>query len=84
MSISSNMYPHGTSYEDVFHSERKLREDAESVLEARLAIIEERLRIIDAGSVQLDIAYPHLVKAYNKFKEEESKMKTFEALKNSA
>ncbi len=85
MAISANpLYPTGTSFTDCIKGERELREEAEAGLRSRIAIIEDRLFIIDAGNVQLDIAYPDLVKAYKKFKKEESKMKTFEALKNSA
>ena len=80
----ADLYPHGTSYTVVIEEERRLREEAEHKINGRLREVEERLCIVDAGSVALSVDYPDLVKAYKKFKKEESKMKTFEALKNSA
>lgn len=82
MTTNANYYPHGTSFTEVVDKERKLREEAEEKVDRRLCRIEERLFIMEKCP-NFQSSYPKLIKAFNKFKEEELKMKTFEALKNS-
>lgn len=77
------MYPMGTPYAEVFENERRLRDEAEAKLNTRITVIEERLFIAEMDPEWDTITYPELMKAFRKFKEEELKMMTFEALKNS-
>ena len=83
MATNANpLYPRGTPFTEVIISEHEHFKKAQAMLEARIAIIEERLLIINSGVV-LSRDHPALTKAYKKFLKEESKMVTFEALKNS-
>lgn len=77
-----DLYPAGTSYTEVIVAERKLREEAEATINMRLAVIEERLFIAERNPNWDTVSYPELMEAFNKFKEEELKMLTFEALKH--
>lgn len=77
----ASRWPTGTSYEDVFDYERRLREEAEDKLDRRICALEERMFI--AERTNLPETYPELVEAYNEFKNEESKMLVFEALKKT-
>ena len=79
---SNDPYPTGVSYQDVFDYEREMREKVEDELKTRIEQIEDRLFIIEQCPDFTD-QYPELKAAYEKFKEEEAKMETFEALKNS-
>lgn len=79
----SNLYEYGTPYTEVFDNERKLREEAEDKFDRRLHALEERLFIAEMNPEWDTISYPELMEAFHKFKEEELKMMTFEALKNS-
>lgn len=79
---SSDPYPTGVTYQDVFDYEREIREKAEDELKTRIERIEDRLFIIEQCPDFTD-KYPKLKEAYETFKEEEAKMETFEALKNS-
>ena len=74
------LYPQGTSYTDVFRGEREQREKAEGELRERIERIEDRLFIVESVPDFTD-QYPELEKAFNRYKEEEEKMLTFEALK---
>jgi hypothetical protein len=78
----SSSWPTGITYEDVFDYERGLRESAEADIIDRIQRIEDRLFIVEqCPSFAED--YPELIKAYENFKNEESKMLTFEALKGN-
>lgn len=81
--MSAPIYPTGTSYTVVIENERKLREDVEDRLDRRLHAVEERLFIAEMNPDWDTVTYPELMEAFNKFKEEELKMMTFEALRNS-
>ena len=81
MATVDDLYQQGTSYTEVIKNERKLREVAEEQLNRRLLAIEDRLCIVDR--TVLSDEYPDLVEAYERFREEEAKVGTFEALKDS-
>jgi len=81
--VSGTLYPHGTSWSDVIDKEREIREEAEDKLARRIHALEERFFIAEQNPEWDTITYPELLEAFNKFKEEELKMMTFEALKNS-
>ena len=72
----------GRQMSSVIEELRDERLAAEAELAARITVIEERLRIVNDYN-DFDGQYPELVEAYKKFKHEEEKMLTFEALKNS-
>lgn len=76
----TSRWPTGTSYEDVFDYERALREEEEAKLADRIRQIEDRLLIVNDVE-KFEEQYPDLKEAYDKFREEEAKMMTFEALK---
>lgn len=78
----SNLYAKGTPYTEVFDNERKLREEAESKLDRRIHALEERFFIAEMNPDWITINYPELMEAFAKFKEEELKMMTFEAIKH--
>ena len=64
----------------MFDYERALREEAEADLEDRIRKIEDRLLIV-SDVEEFNEQYPDLKEAYDKFREEEAKMQTFETLK---
>lgn len=74
-------YPRGTSYDFIIHEERELREAAERNLNSRLIAIEERMFITYPDNNMLE-QFPKLRAAYNRYKDEESKMLTFVALRD--
>ncbi len=77
-----DLYPTGTSYTEVLKGERLIRMEAEAKLDCRIAILEDQMMIVESYD-NFPNQYPKLKAAYEKFREEEAKMKTFEALKNS-
>ena len=83
MATNANpLYPQGTSFTIIIEEERRLRAESEAKLDCRIAILEDRLEIVESCD-DFPNKYPRLKAAYQKFREEEAKMKTFEVLKNS-
>jgi len=78
---SSQRYNQGDSMATVIDGERKDREEAEAILDRRIHALEERLFIVEMNPEWDTISYPELMEAFHKFKEEELKMMTFEAIK---
>jgi hypothetical protein len=78
----SNLYPQGTSMTTVIEEERKLREEAEAILDRRIHALEERFFIAQMNPEWDTVSYPQVMEAFHKFKEEELKMMTFEAIKH--
>jgi len=82
MTILDSFGPTGTSLKTAINEERELREEAEATINMRLSVIEERLFIAEQNPEWDTVSYPELMEAFNKFKNEELKMLTFEALKH--
>ena len=69
-------------FRDLYDEERNEREERELEVQERLAAIEERLVIITADKDML-AEFPTLQDAYDNYKAEEEKMRTFIALRDA-
>lgn len=77
---SPSSWPAGVKVQDVIDWESEIRQKAEADLERRIKQLEDRMCIVESCE-NFQEAYPELKAAYDKFREEEAKMLTFEALK---